>query len=119
MKKLTIVGKTNSENKFYIKARAEEKSIEVIKKIIKELGSEYFVDNQIIPKTNNYQSWKDRWIPFNTNKIEADIICGNKFIHIIFYKFPNFEFVNKVLDKYCVWAQPRYKKGFGPSGRLS
>lgn len=115
MIKLTIEGRTNWENKFYIKFKAEDKSMMVVKKIIEEIGDDYFIDNQAIPKTfSKYEKWKDKWIPIVTKEIGIDIICGDKMIHMIFFKFPNFEFVNNILDKYCNWVQPEYKKGFGP-----
>ncbi len=83
------------------------------------MGSEYFVDNQVIPKTlSKYEKWKDQWIPIYSTKhknLDMNIICGDKIIHMIAHKCPNFEFVNKILDKYCDWAQIKYKKGFGPA----
>lgn len=114
-KKLIINGRTNWEGGFYVKFQAEEKSMKIIKKIVGGLDSEYFVDNQIIPRTfGRYEKWKDKWIPIysSKNKIDIDIICGDKVIHMIVHKCPNFEFINKVLDKYSVFAQPKYKKGF-------
>jgi len=42
MAKLIIFGRTAVR---YIKFKAKPKSMKVIKKIIEELGSEYFVDN--------------------------------------------------------------------------
>ena len=60
MEKLIIAGRTNWEKGFYIKFKAEEKSMKIIKKIVEDLGSEYFVDNQIIPKIfSEYEKWKD------------------------------------------------------------
>ena len=116
MDKITIAGRTNWENKFYIKFKATNKSMKVIKKFVEEIGDDFFIDNLTIPKSlSNYEKWKDRWIPIVTKDIGIDIICGDKFIHMIFYKFPNFKFVNKILDKYCNWAQPKYKKGFNPA----
>lgn len=118
MNKLTIAGRANWENGFYVKFKAEEKSMKIIKKIVEDFGSEYFVDNQVIPRTfSNYAKWKDQWIPVYTqNKdLDIDIICGDKIIHMIVHKCPSFEFVNDILDKYCDWAQIKYKKGFGPA----
>jgi|TARA_Y100000034_G_scaffold80291_1_gene96342 hypothetical protein len=118
MEKLIVAGRTNWENKFYVKIRAEEKSIKIIKKIVEEMGDEYFIDNHTIPKSlSNYGKWKDQWIPVVTKDIEMDIICGDKIIHMIFYKFPSFEFINKILDKFFEWEQPEYKKGFGPTNQ--
>ena len=113
MNKLTIAGRTNWKSGFYVKFKAREKSMSIIKKIVEELGSEYFVDNQIIPKTfNKYERWKDQWIPVYTQKkdIHIDIICGDNIIHMIVHKCSRFEFVNKILDKYCDWAKVKYKK---------
>jgi hypothetical protein len=119
MDKLVIAGRTNWEGGFYIKFKAVEKSMKVIKKIVEKMDDEFFVDNQAIPKTlSKYDKWKDQWIPISTKKFGAEIVCGDKMIHIIFYKFPSYESVNKILDKYCIWAEPRYKKGFGPEGKL-
>ena len=43
--------------------------MKIIKKIIEELGSDYFVDNQTIPKTfSKYEKWKDKWIPIHSSK---------------------------------------------------
>lgn len=116
MEKLTIAGRTNWKHGFYVKFKAEEKSMKVIKKIVETLGSEYFTDNQVIPRTfSDYTKWKDQWIPVITKNFRIDIICGDKIIHMVINECPKFELVNDVLDKYCVWAQPKYKKGFGPS----
>ncbi len=115
MEKLTIAGRTNWEKRIYIKFKATDSSINVIKKFVEEIGDEFFLDNQTIVKSlSNYEKWKDQWIPVVTNDFGIDIICGNKIIHMIFYKFPSFEFVNNILDKYCNWSQPKYKQGFGP-----
>lgn len=116
MERLTILGRTNWKKGFYVKFKAEEKSMKIIKKIVKDFGSEYFVDNQVIPRTfSNYSKWKDQWIPVHIkNKdLDIDIICGDKIIHMVINKCLSFEFVNNILDKYCDWAQIKYKKGFG------
>ena len=118
MEKLTITGRTNWGGGFYVKFKAEEKSMKIIKKLVEEFGSEYFVDNQVIPRTfSNYAKWKDQWIPIHTQNKDLDIniICGDKIIHMTVHKCPSFEFINNVLDKSCDWAQPKYKKGFSPS----
>ena len=116
MDKLTIAGRTNWENKFYIKFKATDKAMKVLKKFLEEIGDEFFVDNQTIPKSlSNYETWKDQWIPVVTNDFGIDMICGDKFIHMILYKFPIVESVNDILDKYCDWAGIKYKKGFGPN----
>lgn len=116
MDKIIIAGRTNWENKIYIKFKAKEKAMKVIKKIVEEIGDEFFVDNQTIPRSlSNYEKWKDQWIPVVTKDFEIDIICGDKFIHMIFYKFPSFESVNNILDKYCDWAKIKYKKRFSPA----
>ena len=116
--KIIIEGRTNWEGGFYVKFEAEEKSMKIIKKIVEELGSEYFVDNQTIPKTfSNYGKWKDKWIPVYNSKnkdLDIDIICGDKIIHMICHKCPSFAFINKVLDKYSIFVQSKYKKGFSP-----
>ncbi len=122
MEKLVIIGRTNWGRGFYIKFEAEEKSMKAIKKIVDGLGSEFFIDNQTIPRTlSNYEKWKDKWIPIYNSKnknLDIDIICGDKVIHMIVHKCPSYEFVNKILDKYCEWTEPEYKKGFGPLGAL-
>lgn len=109
--KLIIDGRTNWAKGFYIKFEAKEKSMKMIKKIVEELGSEYFVDNQTVPKTfSKYEKWKDKWIPVYSPKsknLDIDIICGDKIIHMIVHKCPSFEFINKILDKYCEWAEPK------------
>jgi len=119
MERLIIAGRTNWKKGFYIKFKAKEKSMKVIKKIVGEMGSDYFVDNQAIPKTfSKYERWKDQWIPVYSSKhkeLDIDIICGDKIIHMIIHKYPSLEFINKILDKYCDWVQPKYKKGFGPA----
>ncbi len=117
MDKLIIAGRTNWKGGFYIRFKAEEKSMKIIKKIVEEIGSDYFVDNQVIPKTfSNYSKWKDKRIPVYSQKrrnLDIDIICGDKIIHMIAHKCPNFEFISNILDKYCDWAQIKHKKGFG------
>ena len=105
MRKLIISGRTNWEKGFYIKFKAEEKSMKVIKKILENLGSDYFVDNQIIPKTfSKYDKWKDHWIPINIKNLKGNIICGDKFIHMIIHKSSHLEFINNILGKYCSWV---------------
>jgi len=116
MEKLTIAGRTNQKKKIYIKFKAENKSMKIINKILQDFDSDYFIDNHVIPRTlSDYSKWKDEWIPVYNKNLEIDIICGDKIIHMIIYKCPSFEFVNKILDKYCDWVQPKYKKGFGPA----
>lgn len=118
MEKLTIVGRANWKNGFYIKFKAEEKSMKIIKKIIEDMGSEYLADNQTIPKTfSKYEKWKDKWIPVYNPKhkdLDVDIVCGDKIIHMIVHKYPSIKFINNILNKYCNWAQIKYKKGFSP-----
>lgn len=107
MKKLIIAGRTNfGEKGFYIKFKAEKDSMKVIKKIIEDLGSEYFYDIDVNPRNfSNYEKWKDEWIPINdSKKVSADIICGDKMIHIFVHNCPNFKFINTIFDKYCKWA---------------
>jgi len=115
--KLIIAGRTNWARRFYIKFKASEKSMLTIKKISQDLGSDYFVDNQVIPGTfGKYEKWKDTWIPIfdRKGKIEVDVICGEEYIHMIIQKAPSFEFINKILDKYCIWAEPeKIKKSIG------
>ena len=104
--KLIILGRTNWEKKFYIKFKADDNSMRIIKKIGQDFGDEFFIDNQGIPKSlSNYNKWKDEWIPIVTKNVGIDIICGDKMIHMIFYKFPSFEYANKILDKYCKWTE--------------
>jgi len=114
--KLIIEGRTNWKDGFYVKFESEERSMKIIKKIVEELGSEYFVDNKVIPRTfSKYEKWKDKRIPIYSSKnknLDIDIICGDKIIHMIIHKRPSFEFVDKILDEYCDWAQIKYKKGF-------
>lgn len=106
MKKLKIIQRTNWENKFYLKIFANLDSMKTIKLISKEFGDDYFSDNQGIPKKlSDYEKWKDLWIPIIGKKVSCDIICGDRAIHLIFYKFPSFDFVNKVLDKYFEWEK--------------
>ena len=117
MEKLIIASRNNWKDGFYIKFNAGEKSMSIIKKIVQELGSDYFIDNQVIPRSMKFERWKDQWIPVFSPKfkdLDIDIICGDRFIHMFVRKIKDFEIVNKILDKYCEWAQPRYKKGFGP-----
>lgn len=116
MKKLTIAGRTNWEGGAYIKFKAEEKAMIIIKKIVGELGSDYFIDNHIIPKTfSDYSKWKDQWIPvynYQDKDLDINIICGDKIIHMLVHKCPSFEALSKLLEKYCEWAKIKYKKGF-------
>src|SRR3989344_4084641 len=98
--KLIIEGRTNWKKGFYIKFEAQEKSMKIIKKIVEELGSDYFVDNHVTPRTfGKYKKWKDKWIPVYSSKnknLDIDIICGDKIIQMIVHKRPSFEFVNKI-----------------------
>jgi hypothetical protein len=111
-KKLITAGRTNWKNGFYIKFKAKEKSMKLIKKIVEELGSDYFVDNQVIPKTfSNYNKWKDQWIPVYGKRLDIDIICGDKIIHMIVNKYPNLKLINEIFNKYCKWAEIKtYKR---------
>ena len=112
--KLIIEGRTNWKDGFYIKFEAEEKSMKIIKKIAEELGSGYFADNQVIPITfSKYEKWAPIYNSKSKN-LDIDIICDDKIIHMIVHKCPSFEFVNKILNKHCDWAQIKYKRGFGP-----
>jgi len=103
MKKLIIKTRTNWEKKFYLKVKATDDSIKIIKKIFKDFGDDYFIDMQGQIKGLTYEKWKDQWIPLITKKVSADIICGCKFIHFIFYNLKNFDYVNKIIDKYMEW----------------
>lgn len=107
MKKLTILRRTNWEKKFYIALRADTNIMNVIKEMAKEMGDDdYFIDNQANPNSLlNYEKWKDNWIPLVTNNLGVDIVCGDKIVHLIFYRFPSFKHVNNILDKYCSWEQ--------------
>ncbi len=116
MDRLKIIGRTNWGSGFYIKFKAEKKSMETIKKIVEELGSDYFIDNDVIPKFSKYEKWKDRWMPIHNEKIknlDIDIICGDKIIHMIIHKYQKLDLINNILSKHCKWAQVKYKKGFG------
>lgn len=119
MEKLIVARRTNWEGGFYIQFEAEEKSMKFIKKIVMEMDSEYFEDDHVIPRTfSKYEKWKDQWTPISSSKhknLDIDIICGDEVIHMIVHKCPSFEFVNKILDKYCDWVQIKYKKGFSPT----
>ena len=108
MEKLIIMGRTNWESGFYIKFKSEKASMKIIKKIIKDLGSDYFVDNHVIPKTlSNYEKWKDQWIPVCIKKnLDIDIVCGNRIIHMIVHNCSDFEIINETIDKYCDWIEP-------------
>ena len=114
MEKLTVAGRTNWKAGFYIKFKAEEKSMKIIKKIVEGLGSDYFADNQAIPRTfSKYEKWKDMWIPVYSENIknsDINIICGDKIIHMVVSNLPDPDFVNKILNKYCDWAPVSYKK---------
>ncbi len=116
MDKLIVAGRTNWKGGFYTKFKAEQKSMKIIKKLFEELGCEYFVDNQVIPKTfSNYDKWKDQWIPLNTKDISGDIVCGDKIIHLFISKYKELNEINSTINKYSEWAQPKYKKGFEPT----
>lgn len=112
MNVLTILGRSNWTGGFYLKFKAEEKSIKIIKKLAEKLGSEYFVDNQTIPRTfSKYEKWKDKWIPISGKGFSVDIICGDKVIHVLVNSKTKLDFVTKVLNEYSKWAEIKYKKG--------
>src|SRR5690606_30098171 len=101
MEKLIIAGRINWETKFYMKVKATESALKILREIAIELGGDFFRNNQPIPRSlSPYRRWKDKWIPVSTKKIELEIICGDEYIHLIFSRFPNFGFINKVLNKY-------------------
>lgn len=104
MKKLTISKRTNWENKFYIQIKAEKGSMKIVKKLVEEIGDNYF-EEITFRRFSNYDKWKDQYHPIITKDFGIDIVCGDKIIHMIFYKFPSLEKVNKILNKYCDWAK--------------
>lgn len=102
--KLTISARSRDR---YIKFIAEPKSMLILKKIVKELGSDYFIDNQIIPRTfSDYNKWKDEWIPIRIpeKNLFFDIICGDKYIHLVIKSYKDLEILNLILNKYCEWV---------------
>ena len=108
--KLIIAQRTNWEDRFYIKFKVSEKAMKIIKKIVEELGSNYFVDNHVLPKNfSKYDKWKDQWIPLFDVNPNIDIICGDKFIHMIIFAKPDNKKINLILDKYCKWEEPNKK----------
>ena len=111
-----IARRANWKKGFYIKFKAEKKSMLIIKKIVEELGSEFFVDMVGMPRRpyNNYDKWKDFWLPFQNKKFDMDIICGDRYIHMLVNRCSSYKSINKVLDKYSEFARIRYKKGFSP-----
>lgn len=115
---LTILGRTNWEGGFYLKFKAEENSLLILKKIAEELGSEYFVDDQLLPKTFKYIEWKDKWIPISGKGFSIDIICGDKIIHLLVSSKNKLNFLTEILNKYSKWSAVKYKKGFGPEAKL-
>lgn len=104
------MGRTNWEKKFYVKLKADSDSIKLIKKIVEDMGDDFFVGNHTIRRSlSDYQVWKDQWIPVITKRFGLDIVCGHKAIHMIVYRFPSFASVNAILDRYCDWAHPNTK----------
>jgi hypothetical protein len=99
--KLKILGRTNLENKVYLKIRAEKSCMKIISELALEFDKSFFFDDMIstgplVP----YKKWKDVWANPSSKNFGADIICGDKVVHLIIWKFPNFEKLNKILDKY-------------------
>lgn len=111
MEKLKIVGRTNWSKGFYIKFKATTNSMEIIKKMVEEADSEYFYqDYEEIKNPFKYNRWKDRWIQICEKKLKVDIICGDKVIHLISNNCKNYKFINGLLNKYCVWIEPKKVK---------
>ncbi|MEA3329965.1 MAG: hypothetical protein U9Q06_04450 [Nanoarchaeota archaeon] len=107
MEKLIISRRINWKNKVYLTVKFRKNSLELISKIVEDFGGDYFDDMYGMEKLSDYKKWKDELISVVTKKVELDVICGDKFIHLIFWKFPNYDFLNKVLDKYCKFAKPK------------
>ena len=111
MEKLIITGVTNWKDRFYVKFKADDKSMAIIRKMMEELGSESFIED--IPGEvpgYYYDSWKDKLIPIFDTKIKSlliDIVCDDKFIHMFVNKKPGFKPLNALFDKYCEWAKPK------------
>jgi len=107
MNKILIAGRTGHQ---YVKFKVEKASMRIVKKMLEDFGSDYLEDNQVMPRTySNYEKWKDRWIPIRTKKVKADIICGDKYIHLLLFPSTDIEFFNAVVDKYSEWIKPKKK----------
>lgn len=109
MEKLIIAERVNWKMGFYIKFKAEEKSMLIIKRIVEELGSDFFSDMHGLPrrKYGNYEKWKDFGIFIQTKKekIKVNIICGNKYIHMLVDNCLNYHPINSVLEKYSEFTK--------------
>ena len=110
MEKLIIISRINEEKKVYIKIKAVYDSVKLIDKLLKEIDSEFIIDefNQSASLLN-YEEWKDQWIPCVSKDIGVDVIFGDRAVHLIFWKFKNLNSLNKILDKYIKWTKEKAK----------
>lgn len=108
--KLVIAGVTNStESKFYVRLKAP-KSIKAVRKFLVALGTDYFIDNdEVLPKGADYAKWVDMRIPVRTARIQGEVICGLRIVHVLIEKADRVSFFD-ILEKYGEWAQPLRKK---------
>ena len=108
MNKLVIAGRTNGKNGFYLRLKAQKNAIKVICDIGIEFDPDFLVDDPSIPRAlSDYSKWKDVWLPIvdRKRKMQIDIVCGDKIIHLFFRNCKKYEDVNTILDKYTEWAK--------------
>lgn len=113
MEKLVIAGRTGrGEKGFYLKIKVKKKVLLILEKMLKELDPYFDLDDLIYPlkSLKNYKRWVDEWFPVTTKKYDLNVICGKKYIHLLFSKVPSYSSANKIIDKYCEWAKIKFKK---------
>ena len=108
--KLVIAGVTNSaESKFYVRLKAP-KSIRQVKKFLEALGSDYFVDNdEVLPNSADYAKWVDVHVPLRAARIQGEVVCGLRIVHILIEKTDRGWFF-ETLEKYGEWVKLPQKK---------
>ena len=108
MKKLVIVRKKEWKDGFYAMLKAEKNSVKIIKSMFENFGSQYFVEEK--RNLSDYSQWKDLWIPYSDKdeKIDLDLVFGDKYIHLIVRKYKDKVFIEKIMKKYCKKAKRTY-----------
>ena len=111
--KLKIAARRNWKDRFYIKFKASKRAMIIVNKLLFDFDRDFILEEEVCARPlDNYDDWKDDMINFgmDNTKVEIDLLCGDKYIHMFVHKCPNYELVNKILDRYAEWVSSKYKE---------